>query len=451
MSFVYYDVKMLEILFVVELMEEINMCKKNRIYGNVLGYENISFVLEDFQCVFFQTDKKGKASEVINPINNFIIGKTINGKYVYMHYPYDLKIGGKCTLNAWLYFLAPISNLTSFNSLRFEGGILNKLFHKNSLIINPDNRCMPKVEFSNDHKDYLLTNPIVKGTLTIGSGVQNSFSVEDGQSIQNTGTRLIISFEGQKDIKEISDIYGYILNMCSFMAFRRNINFDKINMQIDDEIIVSCYIKDDYNQNTQKSIYNCITFDDIGECVDNLLDSIVKNTPNKPQFSLGFIPESDEDVDYVTRMKIREVFSSLESELEIKKVVTKNEDAFQEIIEKLKQVVKDHRINQRGILDDKSYDYIFGTLNHMVGSLSDRIKTCLYKYQSLLEQDISEDEIDRLVKYRNTITHGSYMMLDKRLADTTFLMMELVYCCILERIGIADDTIKELINKRILS
>lgn len=177
----------------------------------------------------------------------------------------------------------------------------------------------------------------------------------------------------------------------------------------------------------------------------------MKNTPNKPQFSLGFIPESDEDVDYVTRMKIREVFSSLESELEIKKVVTKNEDAFQEIIEKLKQVVKDHRINQRGILDDKSYDYIFGTLNHMVGSLSDRIKTCLYKYQSLLEQDISEDEIDRLVKYRNTITHGSYMMLDKRLADTTFLMMELVYCCILERIGIADDTIKELINKRILS
>ncbi|MED9811905.1 MAG: hypothetical protein UFX20_07395 [Longibaculum muris] len=206
------------------------MCKKNRIYGNVLGYENISFVLEDFQCVFFRTDRKGKTSEVINPINNFIIGKTINGKYVYMHYPYDLKIGGKRTLNTWLYFLTSISNLTFFNSLRFEGGILNKLYHKNSLIFNYDDTFIPKIEYSDDHKEYLLTNSTVKGTLIIGSGVQDSSSIEEGRSIRNTGTELIISFEEQKNIKKISKIYGYISDMCSFMAFRRNINFDKISM-----------------------------------------------------------------------------------------------------------------------------------------------------------------------------------------------------------------------------
>ncbi|MED9811904.1 MAG: hypothetical protein UFX20_07390 [Longibaculum muris] len=174
----------------------------------------------------------------------------------------------------------------------------------------------------------------------------------------------------------------------------------------------------------------------------------MKNTPYKPQFSLGFIPENDKDVYYVTSMKIREVFSSLESELELNKVRLENEESFEELIEHLKKVVQEYRIKQKGILNDKSYDYILGTLRHMVGSLGDRIKLCYYKYQFLLSSDISEDEIDRLVKYRNTITHGNYMILDEKLADTTFLMMKLVYCCILKRIGMADDTIYQLIVKR---
>ena len=59
---------------------------------------------------------------------------------------------------------------------------------------------------------------------------------------------------------------------------------------------------------------------------------------------------------------------------------------------------------------------------------------------------ISRKQIDEFVKYRNTITHGSFMPLDNSLAETAFVLIELVYCCILKRIGMADNVIKELFN-----
>ena len=52
-------------------------------------------------------------------------------------------------------------------------------------------------------------------------------------------------------------------------------------------------------------------FNTLGESVTNLLDSIVNNKPKRPHFNIGFIPEDDETVNYITSMKIREICSAL--------------------------------------------------------------------------------------------------------------------------------------------
>ncbi len=41
--------------------------------------------------------------------------------------------------------------------------------------------------------------------------------------------------------------------------------------------------------------------------------------------------------------------------------------------------------------------------------------------------------------------------LDNILAETTFVLMELVYCCILKRIGLTDKVIKELFKWHFIS
>ena len=70
---------------------------------------------------------------------------------------------------------------------------------------------------------------------------------------------------------------------------------------------------------------------------------------------------------------------------------------------------------------------------------------------TLMGEYISREEIDELVKYRNTITHGSFMPLDNKLAETTFVLIKLVYCCILKRIGLTDKVIKKLLKRNLIS
>ena len=87
----------------------------------------------------------------------------------------------------------------------------------------------------------------------------------------------------------------------------------------------------------------------------------------------------------------------------------------------------------------------------MSGALTDRIEKCFIEYQPLIGEYISRKQIDELVKYRNTITHGNFMPLNNELAETTFVLIKLVYCSILKRIGLEDNMVKDLFKKHIIS
>jgi hypothetical protein len=212
-----------------------------------------------------------------------------------------------------------------------------------------------------------------------------------------------------------------------------------------------CFIRYDEFEDTEKKIFLCITFQDLGKCVDDLLSSIVDNEVKKPQFNIGFIPENDTDVQYITSMKVREVCSALESELELAKITVEQEAEFQNLVKKLRKTVKDHRDGKTPLSEPKIYDYILGTLKHMAGPLSDRIENCFLEYQPVMGEWLKKSRIEELVNYRNTITHGNYMQLNSDLAETTYILMKLVYCCVLKRIGMEKDKIKNLMDRRVVS
>ena len=242
------------------------------------------------------------------------------------------------------------------------------------------------------------------------------------------------------------------------MTFRYNIRFEKITLkdkcnQFPEfmDSIAECYIHYEYSQYTEKSSHRCLSFKTLGACVTNLLDSIVENKPNKPRFNIGFIPENDKTATLITSIKIREICSALESEMELSKIQVQQETAFDNLVEKLKDIVKEDRDGIHSLTDPKSYDYILGTLRHLSGALADRIEKCFSEYQPLIGEYISREDIDKLVQYRNTITHGNFMPLDNKLAETAFTLIKLVYCCILKRIGLTDKVIRELFKRQLTS
>ena len=61
------------------------MQNQTRLYGIVEGYENISFVIEDFQCIFFHSDPQPKSPIILPQQQGFILGRTPERKYVYIY------------------------------------------------------------------------------------------------------------------------------------------------------------------------------------------------------------------------------------------------------------------------------------------------------------------------------------------------------------------------------
>ena len=57
---------------------------------------------------------------------------------------------------------------------------------------------------------------------------------------------------------------------------------------------------------------------------------------------------------------------------------------------------------------------------------------------------ICDSDIKAFVKYRNDITHGRHRILDEIIAVTAHVLAGLVYCCLLNRIGMERSQILDL-------
>ncbi len=433
------------------------MKNSTKLYGVVHGYENISFVLDEFQCVFFNAESTPKSLTIIPHSQGFILGRTTGRKYVYIYSSQDLQIWNELILNTWGYFTSSSPDITTYKAICFSGGILNKLFFQSSVSFEYTG-AETRVKYQDDSLTYPLSNKKIKGYISIHSNPREHMSIVGGDSISTGGAHLEIAFEEGNKIQDFPEIFGYILNMCQFMAFRRNIRFEEITLkdrcnqfpEIIDSI-AECHIRYDHVKDTNKGFHSCLTFNTLGACVVNLLDYIVNNRPKKTSFNIGFIPENDENANYVTSIKIREVCSALESEMELSKIQVQQEESFDKLVTELKEKVIKDRDGIHSLTDPKAYDYILGTLKNLSGALADRIEKCYIENQPLMDEYISREEIDELVKYRNTITHGDFMPLDNKLAETTFILIKLVYCCVLKRIGLEDKVIKELFQWKLVS
>lgn len=159
------------------------------------------------------------------------------------------------------------------------------------------------------HIHYLTKN---QRNISIHSNPHERRTAENGDLISTGGINLEITFDEEKEIQTFPEIYGYILSMCQFMTFRCNIRFEAIafkdhveNFPQMIDSVAECYVCYEHAYDTDKRMHSCLTFNTLGESVTNLLDSIVNNKPKRPHFNIGFIPEDDETVNYITSMKIR--------------------------------------------------------------------------------------------------------------------------------------------------
>ncbi len=126
------------------------------------------------------------------------------------------------------------------------------------------------------------------------------------------------------------------------------------------------------------------------------------------------------------------------------------------LVKKLKETVRQYRIDNPEIIDEKEYDYIYSSISVISKPARKKIQCIYNKYSKIIDEymsrqvDVSpeatEKDIGWIVKVRNTITH-SIGITDAQIPNCIFFRLKLaLFCSVFERAGYSLEEIKTIIN-----
>ena len=126
--------------------------------------------------------------------------------------------------------------------------------------------------------------------------------------------------------------------------------------------------------------------------------------------------------------------------------------AISELDRQVKAFVKEYRKSQKdnGAISNKSYSLIHGSIKFWSISSSEKIKElyCLHE-EAMQAFPLTQEEIIHFIKFRDGITHGADQLLNSEIVSTTMKLRALIYCCLLNRIGVPEERIVSLCRTKI--
>jgi len=415
----------------------------------------INFYFENYCATFMSVDKSN-----INLDGEFIFGRTIQGRDMAIYKgKKSITFSGTHQLNTTAYIVSTnsmkLTDKSTFDSIEFRGGTLNKVFFCHALKhVETDslNRICYDVETDCEH--YKFESDRCTYEVIIGSGIKEHLGI-DGITISNNEVHFILKFSKPQQLIEVFEHIGKIKVMLAIMTFRKNVGFDEIYIHSGNEIGISSQVFImESKQFTEKRMMENIGFQDLREVMPQLLFTIYDTKDRKPSYEIGFLPSSDKDVYLIDNNKVRMICSALECELSfIDDICPKEETDLQGLIKNVKHIVKAHRKSPHK-LSSKTYDLIFSSVNNWSRSASEKFCELYHRYEeeminlNLSEVDISDEDISQFVKYRNNITHGSFRVMDSSIATVAYILSGLIYCAFLSRIGVSREKILCLCKNR---
>lgn len=428
-------------------------------YGKIANIDEVVHVVQYDNGFSFDFIKENEGRVSVIPQNGLIRISTMSEDELLIFKKDPFELGkGLCHYHSDSYILGKGTDHQICVGLRFTGGILSKLFIPNRLDIDMDNGEY-RIKCLDDSIDYDITAGNKTIHLHIGSHLTEKQGV-GGRSLDNTVTSMEITIPGGIETNEVIFLYNVVLRMCQFLTFRKNIAFDQISLLKNEDYrghqlvmeYAELHVLNKFRAQTDKEWFRCISFENLGKSIIPLLQAIYNEKEKKPYFSLEFLPEDEDDVNWITPDRIKKICTSLECEAVLHKITAENNPSFQKLVDDVREIVEKHA-NSENKLQSKTYDLIRGSINHWDLAAGDKIKTLFHMYEEILIQPACfagsektfEDSIDKFVKFRNTTTHGNYMKVTGELANTAANLMNLIYISRLDRIGMPKSMIKDRI------
>lgn len=358
-----------------------------------------------------------------------------------------------------------------FEAIEFRGGTLNDLFtFSASTLAN----CPKSIESNTDFRclSGTISTPYGNIKVTIGK-IPHEHRGPDEYSFSNRTVYLQLLFS--KSIK-LNEIFHHIENvnkLIFFLTSHKNIIFDEMYLlKWHDEC---CQVFDDAQifqepsvTPVQKTPWHNLCFDELNDVVFSLLQLIYSNIPNNPFCFMDFLPSSPQDVGRMSTDIIHSIVTCLECELARVKMSNSTpdnksatylaeSDKLFSLIKELKKTICSFE-EENEPFPRKTHDTLMGVFKHLTLADADKFYLTYEKYIDILRLlffDTSSipnrEDIENLVIHRNRTTHGTQQILDKRLCETAFYLIGLIYCMILHNLGVDDTQLKKLCQKHFLS
>lgn len=429
---------------------------------------NIVFSAENFKFTFMKSDLSSQSITLKVDECGYIWGKTHDQKAIAIYIRQDIEVKNVRILNTWNYIISKYaykskSSISSFNIIRFQNGPIRTIYPCNALHedFSKDN---PNAITYHIEKDYKTYNTKLYGELVrwnFYSIINKRLSINEGNSLSNSVSVMDVVFDKAQSYDTFFRFYGYVCDLCAFLTFRNNISFEKVYLlqELADnrsQICAECFVKK-AETISERDMVRSIPIYSIDEIAfENIFLNILKKDDKHKGLPTFIIPSNDLDAMTMDIGKIRNICSALEMELNLGAIHLNSNSSMTELIDQVKQVVKKHR-NENKIISSKMYDNIFGSISHWEQPLAERIiiawKLNESKIHPLLNRydiNVSETDIQQFVKARNNITHNGFCGLDENVCKTAFILIGLIYCCTLSRLGFTEEAIKDFMDKRLI-
>lgn len=436
----------------------------NRLTG-VIDNTEITFCSSENEFLFMPLSLERKAIDIPSP-KGFIYGTTHGGNRVAINVNRDtFGLLGSARIKTPLYIYSELPakelDISRFSKLIFSGGILNKLLsHK--VLQNPfDERQKAIADREHYEEHYEFETDDFRCRLTIGTASFDAF--DDNYLLFKNNTFLMMEFDKEQPIESIYTHYYNVNLLLSFMTHRTQNRVEQIIMipcvEQKTECRKHCFVHFQENDSAELSKNVCFTFDFLGESTAKLLSLFYNSKSGKPSYSLGFIPRTDSEARVITDDTVRAVTAALECEYSANESLQKEcEKEIERLQKYIKDLIKEYRekTDETSSLSDETYNAIFSDIGHWGITAKEKYCALMNKYKDRVEEfyaiapKFDEADISALVKYRNRISHGNYCEMDDQVIRSARFMKLMIYCSLLNRLGIPYDKLKDMMFTNII-
>lgn len=432
-------------------------------YGKVVGAEEIRWAQP--KPFHFDFIKENKGITEIVPTCDFLEGITLDRQQVYLYMTLPMQLHeGVTHFNTDVVIVGRNVKERKITGLQFTGGTLGLLFMPDRLDIDMTEKGDYSVTCKSDRIEQKVVIGEKEYTIAVESSLHEKFGVSGRSLVNDQVIFEVVATEGI-EMKEVIPLYNAVHKMFRFLTFRKNIRFEKTELLFEeyygDEVYhatgATMHCKDHFENATEKRWISCIPIKTVENCMGKLFRMIYEERENKPYFSLDFLPENDEDAGWISLEKVRNICTALECEAMLQKLTAENDPRFRALIKEVKNIVTVHRKGENA-LPGKTYDLIDNSISHWDYAAADKVKALFHKYEEILIQSRCfqmsvakfEEGIDRIIRSRNRVTHGNFASISNEDALIAVNLMNLIYISRLDRLGVGEEAVRELMKRSVV-